>query len=214
MAKENKNVVNGETKEKKGTGKKVFKAILRVLFNIFWVITGGIPLALTCISLGISTFVMIIPIFFGIPFVFFKIVPLVFAPAGKKVKLHFGKAPVRNVFYWILGGEIAALLIYLLGAVLCCTLILIPIGLQMFKFGKYFLAPFRAEVTKDGKNMIKEKEDKKAKKQEGQTASPAQVAAAPAHDPLDDLEKLKTLLDKGVISQEEFDKKKAEILKL
>lgn len=191
--------------EKKVSG---FRKVLNVLFNIFWVIFGGLGLAITCISMGITTFIMIIPIFFGIPKVFFRLVPLAFAPAGKSVKLHFGRAPVRNIFYWILGGFVSALLGYLIGVVMCCTIVGIPLGLQQFKFAKYFLAPFKAEILKNGQNLIKEE----SKDKKGEVAQPA-PAAKPVNS-LDDLAKLKSLLDSGVITQEEFDAKKKEILGL
>lgn len=183
-----------------------FRKFLNVLFNIFWAIFGGFGMAVFCILMGVGSCIMIIPIFFGIPKVFFRMIPLAFAPAGKKVKLHFGKAPVRNVFYWIFGGFFASLSGYLFGIILCCTIVGIPLGLQQFKFAKYFLAPFKAEVTKNGKNLIEEN------KQVAQSA-PAQAAAKPNNN-LDDLAKLKSLLDSGVITQAEFDAKKKEILGL
>lgn len=139
---------------KKSSG---FKRALNVVFNIFWAIFGGIGGAIFNCLMGIATFCMIIPIFFGIPFVYFKLIPLIFAPAGKSVKLHFGQAPVRNIFYWIFGGFGSAIGGFIYGAALCCTIIGIPLGLQQFKFAKYYLAPFRAEVIKDGQNLIKEK---------------------------------------------------------
>lgn len=188
-----------------------FKKFCNVLFNIFWAIFGGLGMAIYCISMGVITCIMIIPLFFGIPKIFFKMVPLAFAPAGKKVKLHFGKAPVRNIFYWILGGFSASLLGYLFGVLMCCTIVGIPLGLQQFKFAKYFLAPFKAEVTKNGKNLVEEKE-KKSKK--GEASVVASASAEKPNNTLDDLAKLKSLLDSGVITQEEFDAKKKDILGL
>jgi membrane protease subunit (stomatin/prohibitin family) len=47
----------------------------------------------------------------------------------------------------------------------------------------------------------------------GQNPSAGQQPAAPQEDPIALLEKLGTLLQKGIITQEEFDAKKAEILK-
>ena len=193
--------------EKKGPS--VFRKILNVLFNIFWAIFGGLGMALSCIGNGIMTCLMIIPIFFGIPLVHFRMVGLAFAPAGKSVKLNFSKAPVRNVFYWIFGGFASALWNYVYGALLCLTIIGILLGLQQFKFAKYFLAPFGARVLKNGQDLLPDNTKK---------AAPAPAAAAPAPAPApapskyDDLAKLKTLLDSGVITQEEFDAKKKEIL--
>jgi len=123
-----------------------FKRFLNFLFNIFWFIFGGLMLSIFCIIAGILSFLMILPIFFGIPFAYFKMIPLCFAPAGKKVVLHFGKAPVRNVFAIILGLDFwIGLFVY--GAILCCTVIFIPIGLQVFKYGKYAMMPFGVEIA-------------------------------------------------------------------
>lgn len=194
--------------EKKVSG---FKKVLNVLFNIFWAIFGGLGMAISCILMGIGSCLMIIPIFFGVPKIYFRMVPLAFAPAGKKVKLHFGKAPVRNIFYMIFGGIGASLAGYLFGVLMCCTIVGIPLGLQQFKFAKYFLAPFKAEVVKNGKNLVEEK-DKKAKK--GEAAQVTPVQAPKPNNSLDDLAKLKSLLEQGVISQEEFDAKKKDILGL
>lgn len=128
--------------------RKGFPKFLEVLFNLIWVIFIGLESAICCICAGIATCICIIPIFFGIPRVWFKAVPLVFAPGGKVVKTHFDSAPVRNSLNIIFGGLIAFLLYYIVGAVLCVTIIFIPLGKQCFKMGKYLFLPFGAEVTK------------------------------------------------------------------
>lgn len=122
------------------------KKFFNFLFNFFWVISGGLISAIEFFVMGIITCVTIIPIFFGIPMIYFRAIPLVFAPAGKKVVLNFGGAPVRNFFWLILGGLVTCIFEFLLGVIMCCTIIGIPIGRQMFKFAKYMVAPFKAEV--------------------------------------------------------------------
>ena len=124
------------------------KKFLNFLFNVAWVIFAGIGNALSAIGCGIISICCILPIFFGVPKVYFKAVPLVFAPAGKKVELHFGDAAIRNVIYLIFGGFANLIFNYLYGILLCCTIILIPLGLQQLKFAKYWAAPFKAEVIK------------------------------------------------------------------
>lgn len=212
----------------KTIGKKpsVGKKALQVIFNIFWAIFGGLGMAINCLFSGIGTCIMIIPIFFGIPGIYFRMMGLAFAPAGKKVVLNFSAHPVKNVFYWIIGGGLfQAAATYLWGALLCCTVIGIPLGLQQFKFAKYFLAPFGAKIYKDGQEIGLTKQEIAAKKaKEEQEAREKMMAAqqeamikaaAQANKPkrsIDDLAKLKALLDQGVITQEEFDKSKKEIL--
>ena len=46
------------------------------------------------------------------------------------------------------------------------------------------------------------------------TSAPAQTVVEPAQDNLEDLKKLKDLLDNGIITQEEFDTKKKQLLGL
>lgn len=54
-----------------------------------------------------------------------------------------------NVIWFILGGLISALVCYLLGAVLCITLIFIPFGIQYFKIGTLLMWPFGKVVHTD-----------------------------------------------------------------
>lgn len=124
------------------------KKFFRVLFNIFWVLLVGIGSAVGCFFCAILSCVLIVPIFFGVPKVYFNAIPLVFAPAGKTVKLHFSDALVRNVIYMVFGGFLNMIGNYFLGVILCCTIIFIPIGLQQLKFAKYWVGPFKAEVIK------------------------------------------------------------------
>ena len=47
-----------------------------------------------------------------------------------------------NILWVILGGFIICIYYYLLGLVLCITIIGIPFGLQLFKIGTFSLCPF------------------------------------------------------------------------
>jgi len=122
------------------------KKFLNFLFNVAWVIFVGIELTIGFIISGILSCICIVPIFFGIPKIYFEAIPLAFAPAGKTVELHFNKGTVRNIIYLIFGGAWKFIGLYIYGGLLCCTIIGIPLGLQLFKFAKYFIAPFGAEV--------------------------------------------------------------------
>lgn len=57
---------------------------------------------------------------------------------------------VGNIIWIIFGGLITALAWVLIGAVLCITIIGIPLGLQAFKMAKLTLAPFGLEVDYGG----------------------------------------------------------------
>lgn len=54
---------------------------------------------------------------------------------------------IGNIFWLILGGIIIALLYYIVGLMMCITLIGIPFGLQLFKLGTYALWPFGHELV-------------------------------------------------------------------
>lgn len=52
-----------------------------------------------------------------------------------------------NIVWFFLGGFLVALIYYLLGLLLCITIIGIPFGVQLFKFGTYSLWPFGHEIV-------------------------------------------------------------------
>lgn len=52
-----------------------------------------------------------------------------------------------NIVWFFLGGFLVALIYYLLGFLLCITIIGIPFGVQLFKFGTYSLWPFGHEIV-------------------------------------------------------------------
>ena len=54
---------------------------------------------------------------------------------------------IANIIWFILGGFILALLWFVLGLLLCLTIIGIPFGKQCFKFASLMLAPFGKEIT-------------------------------------------------------------------
>lgn len=52
-----------------------------------------------------------------------------------------------NVIWFIFGGLIMAIIYYLLGILLCITIIGIPFGLQAFKVGNFVLWPMGKEIN-------------------------------------------------------------------
>lgn len=55
-----------------------------------------------------------------------------------------------NILWFIFGGFITALWYWLGGLLLCITIIGIPFGVQLFKFGTFALMPFGHEMVPDG----------------------------------------------------------------
>ncbi|MBO6067691.1 MAG: YccF domain-containing protein [Bacteroidales bacterium] len=52
-----------------------------------------------------------------------------------------------NILWFILGGFIAAAIYYIIGLLMCITIIGIPFGAQLFKFGTYALWPFGHQIV-------------------------------------------------------------------
>ncbi|MGD9604745.1 MAG: YccF domain-containing protein [Bacilli bacterium] len=55
-------------------------------------------------------------------------------------------AIIGNILWLVFGGLLMGLLCYLIGAILCLTIIGIPFGLQIFKIGTLFLWPFGSDI--------------------------------------------------------------------
>ena len=52
-----------------------------------------------------------------------------------------------NILWLLFGGLLIALIYFLVGLVMCITLIGIPFGIQLFKLGRYALWPFGHELV-------------------------------------------------------------------
>ena len=52
-----------------------------------------------------------------------------------------------NILWLILGGLIIAVIYYIVGLLMCITIIGIPFGVQLFKLGTYSLSPFGHELV-------------------------------------------------------------------
>ncbi len=58
-----------------------------------------------------------------------------------------------NLIWLIFGGLIVALIYFVVGALFCITIIGIPFGLQLFRFGFFALRPFGLDVVSDGREL-------------------------------------------------------------
>ena len=54
---------------------------------------------------------------------------------------------IGNILWLIFGGLLVALIYFFVGLLLCITLVGIPFGLQLFKFGTYALWPFSSDLV-------------------------------------------------------------------
>ena len=60
-----------------------------------------------------------------------------------------------NILWLIFGGFFSAIASFIMGAFLCVTIIFIPVGLQFFKVGKFFLGPMGKKVVRVKPNGFK-----------------------------------------------------------
>lgn len=118
--------------------------LLNFICNIIWIIFGGLILSVAWLILGLLLCITII----GIPFgkQCFKFAGLSLAPFGSQVDLNFGAHPIANILWLIFIGWEMCLGYITAGIFLCCTIIGIPFGIQIFKFGVLSLIPFGAKV--------------------------------------------------------------------
>jgi len=121
---------------------------MKTIANIFWVLLGGLELALGWLLAGLLCCLTIV----GIPFgkQCFKLAGFVLWPFGRQVEYATGGAVnfLLNLLWILLLGWELALGALVVGVVWCATIIGIPFGLQAFKFAKLAILPFGAKVER------------------------------------------------------------------
>ena len=118
---------------------------MKTLGNVIWFILGGLYSGVVYFLTGIICCVTIVLIPIGIKY--FKLARLTFLPFGKTVDANFDDHPVKNTFWLCCGGLSIAAGTYLLGVVLCITIIGIPFAKQCFKIARYAISPYGAEIN-------------------------------------------------------------------
>ncbi|MDR3022205.1 MAG: hypothetical protein LBU60_06010 [Clostridiales bacterium] len=117
---------------------------MKILANIVWfLVVGWVPWLVYGIA-GLLLCISIVGMPFGLQA--FKFSKLLAAPFGKKVELNPSKHLILNIVWFILLGWSLALYDFIWGCILVATIVFVPIGLQMFKFGKLGAFPFGAKV--------------------------------------------------------------------
>lgn len=118
--------------------------------NIFWLIFGGIATALLYFVAGFIACVTIIGIPFGVQL--FKLGTYALWPFGYELIGKDGEPGClttgMNVLWILLGWWEVALLHMLFGALLCITIIGIPLGIAHFKIAFAAVFPFGREIRK------------------------------------------------------------------
>ena len=120
---------------------------MRVFGNVLWILFGGFLSALGWVLAGCLWCVTVIGIPIGMQC--FKLASISMNPFGKEVRYE-GEAVsfLLNVVWFLVSGWLLALGNFLLGLLLCITIIGIPFGKQFFKIAKLALRPFGAVVAR------------------------------------------------------------------
>ena len=120
---------------------------MRLIGNILWIIFGGFISALGWLLTGCLWCITIIGIPVGLQC--FKLASISLNPFGKEIRYE-GEAVsfLLNVIWFLVSGWLLALGNFLLGLVLCITIVGIPFGKQFFKIAKLALRPFGAVVVR------------------------------------------------------------------
>jgi uncharacterized membrane protein YccF (DUF307 family) len=125
------------------------KRRMRVVLNVLWLVLAGVWLAIGYTIAGLLLCITII----GIPFGWqsFKLAGYALWPFGRTLvpseTRHKGLSLVANILWFVLAGWWLALLHVLAGALLCLTIIGIPLGIASIKMAGAALVPFGKEIV-------------------------------------------------------------------
>jgi len=121
---------------------------VRLILNIIWFVLAGVWMAIAYAIAALICFVLIITIPFGIASL--RIATFALWPFGKTVvkRSDAGIASaIGNVLWFILCGWWLAIGHLITGAVLCLTIIGIPLGLASFKLIPVSLLPMGRDIV-------------------------------------------------------------------
>lgn len=124
---------------------------MKTLLNILWLLLCGIWMAMAYVLAGIICCILIITIPFGIAS--FRIAGYALWPFGRTVvrRSDAGAASaIGNLIWLIVAGIWLAIGHVVTGALLCITIIGIPLGLANFKMIPISLLPLGREIVKTG----------------------------------------------------------------
>lgn len=121
---------------------------MRAILNVIWLVLCGFWMAIGYVLAGLICCVLIITIPFGIAS--FRIAGYVLWPFGRQIAPRQGAgagALIGNVIWIVLAGWWLALGHLVSGALLCLTIIGIPLGLANFKIIPISLMPLGVRIV-------------------------------------------------------------------
>ena len=120
---------------------------MRILLNILWILFGGFFSWPGWVTAGCVWCMTIIGIPVGLQC--FKLASISLNPFGKEIFYEGGAVSfLLNVAWLLVSGWELALANFLLGLILCITIIGIPFGKQFFKIAGVALRPFGVVVRR------------------------------------------------------------------
>lgn len=121
---------------------------MNLVFNIIWIVFGGLMVAVEYAVSSVAMMITIIGIPFGLQTL--KLARVALWPFGTEIADDGWPsgclAGVMNVVWWFVGGIPIAMTHLLWGIIFCVTVVGIPFGMQHFKLMKLALFPFGTKV--------------------------------------------------------------------
>jgi uncharacterized membrane protein YccF (DUF307 family) len=121
---------------------------MRVVLNVIWFVLCGWWMALAYLVAGLVCFILIITIPFGIAA--FRIAGYVLWPFGRTIEVRRDAgvgALIGNIIWIVLFGWELAIGHLVTGAIMCLTIIGIPLGIASFKIIPITLVPLGVQVV-------------------------------------------------------------------
>ena len=121
---------------------------MRLLLNVIWLVLCGIWMAIGYVLAGIVCFIFIITIPFG--FASFRIAEYALWPFGRTIVRRSDAgvpSAIGNLIWLIIAGIWLAIGHIVTGALLCLTIIGIPLGVANFKMVPISLLPLGREIV-------------------------------------------------------------------
>jgi uncharacterized membrane protein YccF (DUF307 family) len=122
--------------------------VVRAILNVIWLVLCGVEMAIAYVLAGLVAFVLIITIPFGIAA--FRIAGYVLWPFGRTIDRRPGAglgSLIGNILWIVLFGWWLAIGQLVFGALLCLTIIGIPLGLASFKIIPITLLPLGVRIV-------------------------------------------------------------------
>jgi uncharacterized membrane protein YccF (DUF307 family) len=121
---------------------------MKAILNVIWLVLCGLWMAIGYVAAGLICFILIITIPFGIAS--FRIASYVLWPFGRTIEPRRragAGALLGNIIWIILFGWWLALGHLVTGALLCLTIIGIPLGIASFKIIPITLVPLGVRIV-------------------------------------------------------------------